>query len=295
MIRTVTGIHNVQITQNETIFELPFNGESRTYFSMLVPVAGFEFLSETPITIQGNGILGLVSFAFDEPLISNQTLIYAALAGRSLTFMYDGRAEDDHPYIGTSDSRFAAVTTLYKVFPNGTVRVRPSRDTAFSYYFPSLDDAPVFGTDRRILNLRIAWYDLTAKFRIKFPASIHFLSNDSTETTTTELSPTMEDVEITVTTSNKRILKENWWLIVNISASFSIISGLISGFLIYQMLRLDINIGLATKSATLTPEASSGIDLPEEQHNESLRLSASFEPQPHPQSNPTMPSSDTVI
>uniref|UniRef100_A0A7E4ZRS0 Transmembrane protein n=1 Tax=Panagrellus redivivus TaxID=6233 RepID=A0A7E4ZRS0_PANRE len=227
---------------------------------MIVPPAGFEYLIECPMSRPDGEVLGSVSFTFDNPLVNNQTLVFGTIDPIAHVVTYRKR----YFTLGESDPRLPGVTTVSKVFPNGTVRVIPVERGAIPYHFPPLTPAPVFGTDGRILKFRLSWFHLVAPFRVKFPLIVSFLSNDMiAETTTTELPSTTEQFEVNTTTSKRHLLKEKWWLVVDIGSSFFMITSLISGFLIYQLLlfKTDQMAASTTLSAKASQSLTTSLDM----------------------------------
>uniref|UniRef100_A0A7E4URW6 Fgf-3 n=1 Tax=Panagrellus redivivus TaxID=6233 RepID=A0A7E4URW6_PANRE len=282
-IKNATGIYNVEITHNETVLELPKSGESLTFFSMVVPVSGFTYRIESP---NPKYVLAYLTYDFDDPLLTNQTLIFSRQDRRNVIIkMYAG---GEYPTVGRALERYGYLTSLTIVHPNGTVMMEPLDDIEDVYQFPSLENAPVFGTDRCILNLRLSWDGCRVPLKIRFPLTVSFLSNDTNvETTTTEFPSTTEQYEVNTTTSKTRLLRDKWWLIVDISSSFVIVTGLISGFIIYQLLQFFNGVDPTTVPTTSSLEPSNDIASPEEQHKESSathpdvqKSSVSFEPQP---------------
>uniref|UniRef100_A0A7E4VUS9 FAS1 domain-containing protein n=1 Tax=Panagrellus redivivus TaxID=6233 RepID=A0A7E4VUS9_PANRE len=266
-IKIATGIHNVFVTDNETIFELLNNGESRTYFSMVVPDVGFEYLIETPFVAVPDqiisGPLGFVTFTFDDPLLSNQTLLlhragnYAIIVYLWHRVKYPQYDRKLFPRIGISRGEGPPIITPCTVYPNGSTWKLPLDERSAPIYFPSLTDAPVYGTNGRIINLKLYWVKATGPIRIKFPLFVSFLSNDSSISTTTALPSTTDYFEIT--TTKKGLLNKKWWLIVDINAILVMGNGTVIGLLIYKLLRFHAKTDSLAASTTLSTAASDDI------------------------------------
>uniref|UniRef100_A0A7E4VVE4 Hyphal_reg_CWP domain-containing protein n=1 Tax=Panagrellus redivivus TaxID=6233 RepID=A0A7E4VVE4_PANRE len=272
-IKTATGIHNVFVTDNETIFELVNNGESRTYFSLVVPDVGFEYLIETTfVLVPSEAIdetIGFVTFTSDDLLLGNQTIMFRR-AGNYDVIVYVWRFTKFKqwnilPRIKVSHGESQPIITTFTVFSNGSAWSFPLDDRATAIYFPSLNDAPAYGTNQRIINLKLYWVEAMGPIKIKFPLSVSFLSNDSNiGTTTVPLSTTTDYFE--VTTTKKGVLNEKWWLIVDINAILVMGNGAIIGLLIYKLLRFYAKTDSVAASTTLSTAASDDIATTEVLH-----------------------------
>uniref|UniRef100_A0A7E4VV49 Uncharacterized protein n=1 Tax=Panagrellus redivivus TaxID=6233 RepID=A0A7E4VV49_PANRE len=229
---------------------------------MVVPDVGFKYLIENQFKPNPDQvvqeILGFVTFVSDDPLKSNQTLVFVRAGEKAvIVFLWHDVEFEEYiilPQIGISRGEAPPITTPCTVFPNGSVWSFPIFFDSAPFYFPSLNNAPVYGTNGRILNLKLYWVNTTELIRIKFPLSVSFLSNDSNIGTTTVLPSTTDYFE--VTTTKKGLLNEKWWLIVDINAILVMGNGAIIGLLIYKLLRFYAKTD-SVAASTILPTAAS--------------------------------------
>uniref|UniRef100_A0A7E4VPQ4 Transmembrane protein n=1 Tax=Panagrellus redivivus TaxID=6233 RepID=A0A7E4VPQ4_PANRE len=253
-IKLITAIPNVTlIPNNATAFTLIDTGESYTYFSMVVPEKGFKFYVEIPANTTKWGGLGYITFKFDTLPFQDEAIdIFHSNPKNARVFL---RNSTKYFPAGDTHTDNPIKTLEFTVHPSGTVLVtqyyrvkNPARFT-----FPALNTSPPFGTDERILNVRISWTNVSVPLNLKFPSNVRFLKRQSLRTTTTtELQTTTERFEVTL---NTPFLKDKWWLIVDIGIIVIVISGVISGFAIYQLFRINIPSDSEDSSATMAQQS----------------------------------------
>uniref|UniRef100_A0A7E4V3P5 DsbC domain-containing protein n=1 Tax=Panagrellus redivivus TaxID=6233 RepID=A0A7E4V3P5_PANRE len=240
MIKTVTGMHNVKITENKETYVYTNSYEKmETIFQHFCDVSRKRF---------------------DIPAFQNDTVAFV-LIGREI-HLHVWR--DDYWFaIGDNDKKRSDFLCTFSVSPNGSVIILP-RFPGLPFKFQSLESATAFGDGGRILNTRLSWTQLNTELKLKLPASVRFLMRESTATTLAKLESTTLKAETTEMTEtmhsetvpSKRFLRDKWWLIVDMGSAIIIVNGIISGIFIGLLLRLSTATESVTVSTTSEPQMS---------------------------------------